>query len=63
MILIHTNMMTPKDFLSSYVKGFNAKDASSLIRMYEPDACFVIQPGQVVNGLERYVKVCKVLSI
>jgi ketosteroid isomerase-like protein len=56
-------MMTPKDFLSSYVKGFNAKDASSLIRMYEPDACFVIQPGQVVNGLERYVKVCKVLSI
>jgi uncharacterized protein (TIGR02246 family) len=46
-------MMTPKEFLSSYVEEFNAKNVSSLIDMYETDACFVIQPGQVVNGLEN----------
>jgi uncharacterized protein (TIGR02246 family) len=46
-------MMTPKEFLSSYVKEFNAKNVSSLIDMYETDACFVVQPGQVVNGLEN----------
>jgi ketosteroid isomerase-like protein len=46
-------MMTPKEFLSSYVEEFNAKNVSSLIDMYETDACFVVQPGQVVNGLEN----------
>jgi ketosteroid isomerase-like protein len=45
--------MTPKEFLSSYVKEFNAKNVSSLMDMYETGACFVIQPGQVVNGLEN----------
>jgi uncharacterized protein (TIGR02246 family) len=45
--------MTPIEFLSSYVEEFNAKDVSSLIDMYETDACFVVQPGQVVNGLEN----------
>jgi ketosteroid isomerase-like protein len=46
-------MMTPKEFLSSYVEEFNAKNVGSLIDMYETDACFVIQPGQVVNGIEN----------
>ena len=46
-------MMTPKEFLSSYVKEFNAKNVSSLMKMYEPDACFVVQPGQVVHGLDK----------
>ena len=46
-------MMTPKEFLSSYVKEFNAKNVSSLMNMYETGACFVIQPGQVVKGLEN----------
>ena len=41
-------MTTPKEFLSSYVEEFNAKNVSSLMKMYEPDACFVVQPGQVV---------------
>ena len=45
--------MTPKEFLSSYVKEFNARNVSSLINMYETDACFVAQPGQVVKGLEN----------
>jgi ketosteroid isomerase-like protein len=46
-------MMTPNEFLSSYVEEFNARNVSSLINMYETDACFVVQPGQVVNGLEN----------
>jgi uncharacterized protein (TIGR02246 family) len=45
--------MTPKEFLASYVDGFNAGDTNSLIRMYEADACFVSQSGQVINGLEN----------
>lgn len=45
-------MMTPKEFLSSYVEKFNARDISSLISLYETN-CFVSQPGQVVNGLEN----------
>ena len=48
-----SKMMTPIEFLSSYVEAFNAKDVSSLIDMYETGACFVVQPGQVVNGLEN----------
>jgi ketosteroid isomerase-like protein len=46
-------MVTPKEFLSSYVKEFNARNVSSLIDMYETDGCFVAQPGQVVKGLEN----------
>ena len=45
--------MTPKEFLKSYVEKFNAKNVSSLIDMYETDACFQIQPGQVVRSLEN----------
>lgn len=45
--------MTPKELLSSYVDKFNARNVSSLINMYETHACFVVQPGQVVNGLEN----------
>jgi ketosteroid isomerase-like protein len=46
-------MMTPKEFLSSYVEKFNARDISSLISLYETKACFLSQPGQIVNGLEN----------
>lgn len=45
--------MTPKEFLKSYVEKFNAKNVSSLIDMYETDACFQVQPGQDVKGLEN----------
>ena len=30
--------MTPKEFLASYVEGFNAGTVNSLIMMYEADA-------------------------
>jgi ketosteroid isomerase-like protein len=46
-------MMTPKELLSSYIEKFNARNVSSLIDMYENDACFVVQPGHVVNGLDN----------
>lgn len=45
--------MTPKEFLKSYVEKFNAKNVSSLLDMYETDACFQVQPGQDVKGLEN----------
>jgi ketosteroid isomerase-like protein len=45
--------MKPKEFLISYVEKFNAGDISSLIALYETNACFVSQPGQVVNGLKN----------
>lgn len=45
--------MTPKEFLISYVEKFNAADTSSLIRMYEMDACFVPQEGKVIKGIEN----------
>lgn len=45
--------MTPKEFLISYVKKFNAGDISSLISLYETEACFVSQAGEVVKGIEN----------
>ncbi|MGV8107677.1 MAG: YybH family protein [Nitrososphaerota archaeon] len=45
--------MTPKEFLISYVKKFNAGDISSLINMYEIDACFVSQEGEIIKGTEN----------
>lgn len=45
--------MTPKEFLKSYVEKFNTKNVSSLIDMHETDACFQVQPGQIVRGLEN----------
>jgi ketosteroid isomerase-like protein len=48
--------MTPKEFLKSYVEKFNAKNVSSLMDMYETDACFQVQPGQVVKGLRKNIR-------
>jgi ketosteroid isomerase-like protein len=45
--------MTPKEFLISYVKKFNSGDISSLISLYETEACFVSQEGEVVKGIEN----------
>lgn len=56
-------MMTPKEFLKSYVEKFNAKNVSSLIDMYETDACFQVQPGQVVKGLENIRQIFRALLI
>ena len=45
--------MTPKEFLISYVKKFNSGDISSLISLYETEACFVTQEAEVVKGIEN----------
>ena len=45
--------MTPKEFLISYVEKFNAADISSLISMYEIDACFVSQEGEIIKDIEN----------
>ena len=45
--------MLPEEFLNSYVEKFNAGNLSSLIDMYETDACFVVQPGQTIYGLKN----------
>ena len=45
--------MTPKEFLISYVKKFNAGDISSMISWYETEACFVSQAGEVAKGIEN----------
>lgn len=45
--------MTPKEFLISYVKKFNSGDISSLISLYETEACFVSQEGEVVKGMDN----------
>ena len=45
--------MTPKEFLISYVKKFNSGDISSLISLYETEACFVSETGEVVKGIEN----------
>ena len=44
--------MTPKEFLISYVEKFNVADISSLINMYEIDACFVSQ-GEIIKGIKN----------
>lgn len=41
--------MTPKEFLKSYVEKFNAKNVSSLIDMYETDACFQVQQDKLLK--------------
>jgi hypothetical protein len=48
-----TNIMMPKEFLNSYVEKFNAGNLSSLLDMYETEACFVVQPGQIICGLKN----------
>ena len=47
-----SDSMTPEKFLKSYVDQFNKGDMRSILTLYESDACFVSQPGQVVKGEE-----------
>lgn len=47
-----SDTMTPENFLKSYVGQFNKGNISSILGLYESDACFASQPGQVVRGEE-----------
>jgi uncharacterized protein (TIGR02246 family) len=44
--------MTPGEVLDSVVEGINAGDLDSLIMLYEDDACFASQPGQLAKSPE-----------
>jgi uncharacterized protein (TIGR02246 family) len=44
--------MTPEEVLNSVVKGINAGDLDSLMTLYEADACFATQPGQLAKNPE-----------
>ncbi len=44
--------MTPEEVLNSVVEGINSGDLDSLMTLYEADACFVSQPGQIAKSPE-----------
>jgi uncharacterized protein (TIGR02246 family) len=43
---------TPEEVASLLGQAFNAGDLESLLALYEPEAAFVAQPGEVVTGTE-----------
>jgi uncharacterized protein (TIGR02246 family) len=45
-------MTTPEEVLNSVVEGINAGDLDSLMTLYETDACFASQPGQLAKSPE-----------
>jgi len=44
--------MTPEEVLSSVVKGINTGNIDSLMMLYESNACFATQPGQLAKSPE-----------
>jgi ketosteroid isomerase-like protein len=44
--------MTPEEVLSSVTEGINTGDLDSLMTLYEADACFALQPGQLAKSPE-----------
>lgn len=44
--------MTPEDLLNLQVEEFNRGNVSFLMTLYEDNACFASESGQVVKGLE-----------
>jgi ketosteroid isomerase-like protein len=41
---------TPEEVLSLLGQAFNAGDLNSILALYEPEATFVVQPGDTVTG-------------
>jgi ketosteroid isomerase-like protein len=44
--------MTPREVLNSVAEGINTGDLDSLMTLYEADACFASQPGQLARSPE-----------
>ena len=42
----------PNEVLSLLGHAFNAGDLESILALYEPEATFVVQPGETVTGTE-----------
>jgi len=51
--------MTPGEVLNSVVEGINTGDLNSLMTLYEADACFASQPGQLAKSPDG---ICQSLS-
>src|SRR5918997_1527553 len=49
-------MMTPEEVLNSVVEGINTGNLDSLMMLYETDACFASQPGQLAKSPETIRK-------
>jgi ketosteroid isomerase-like protein len=47
-----SKIMTPKEVLNSVVEGINTGDLNSLMMLYETDAYFASQPGQLAKNPE-----------
>lgn len=47
-----TKRKTPKEVLESVVEGINSGELDSLMALYETDACFATEPGQIANSPE-----------
>lgn len=47
-----TKRKTPKEVLESVVEGINSGELDSLMALYESDACFATEPGQIANSPE-----------
>jgi uncharacterized protein (TIGR02246 family) len=45
-------MTTPEQVLNSVVEGINTGNLDSLMMLYETDACFASQPGQLAKSPE-----------
>ena len=43
---------TPEQVLKSIVDGINTKNLDALMTLYEPDAAFAAQPGNLAHGLK-----------
>ena len=44
--------MTPEEVLNSVVEGINTGNLDSLMALYETDACFASEPGQLAKSPE-----------
>ena len=45
-------MTTPEEVLNSVVEGINTGNLDALMMLYETDACFATQPGQLAKSPE-----------
>src|SRR5918995_947320 len=41
---------TPEEVLNSILEGINSGNIDSLMTLYEHEACFAVQPGQIAKG-------------
>jgi|SRR5829696_1149612 len=46
-------VLDPSEFHATFARAFNACDREVLAELFEPDAVFVTEPGNVIAGEER----------